>query len=247
MEFSLLLLGIVGNIISVLVFASPTKTFWGIVKKRSTEEFEPTAYIVTFLNSSLWVYYGLSKPDGLLVATVNGAGVILEAVYISLFLLYASRPDLRVKTATLVAVVDIGLLLLVIGITSFGLPEGMRLAVIGGICVCLNILMYASPLAIIRTVIRTKSVEFMPFLLSFFLFLNGGVWLLYAIFDSDIFLGISNGLGFIFGTIQLILYKIYMKSKTSKTSAADIDGKWQHAPLLQSAQGDEEEANFSNS
>jgi hypothetical protein len=39
-------------------------------------------------------------------------------------------------------------------------------------------------------VITTKSVEFMPFFLSFFLFLNGGVWATYAVLDRDIFLGV---------------------------------------------------------
>jgi hypothetical protein len=34
-------------------------------------------------------------------------------------------------------------------------------------------------------------VEFMPFFLSFFLFLNGGVWATYAVLDRDIFLGVS--------------------------------------------------------
>jgi hypothetical protein len=42
-----------------------------------------------------------------------------------------------------------------------------------------------------KTVINTKSVEFMPFFLSFFLFLNGGVWAAYAVLDRDIFLGVS--------------------------------------------------------
>ena len=42
-----------------------------------------------------------------------------------------------------------------------------------------------------KTVITTKSVEFMPFFLSFFLFLNGGIWATYAVLDRDIFLGVS--------------------------------------------------------
>jgi solute carrier family 50 protein (sugar transporter) len=41
-----------------------------------------------------------------------------------------------------------------------------------------------------KTVITTKSVEFMPFFLSFFLFLNGGIWATYAVLDRDIFLGV---------------------------------------------------------
>lgn len=42
------------------------------------------------------------------------------------------------------------------------------------------------------TVVRSKSVEYMPFLLSFFIFLNSGVWTLYAFLLSDYFLGVSS-------------------------------------------------------
>ena len=65
------------------------------MKNRSTEEFEPAPYVVTVLSSSLWVYYGLTKPGEYLVATVNAVGVALEATYVLLFLVYA-HPALRV-------------------------------------------------------------------------------------------------------------------------------------------------------
>ena len=74
-----------------------SKTFWRIARSGSTEDFESAPYVVTLLSSSLWVYYGITKPGGLLVATVNGVGVVMEAVYVTLFLLFAT-PQLRVRT-----------------------------------------------------------------------------------------------------------------------------------------------------
>ena len=44
------------------------------------------------------------------------------------------------------------------------------------------------------TVIKTKSVEYMPFLLSFFLFVNAGVWSIYAVLVKDIYIGVSSDL-----------------------------------------------------
>ncbi|KZV44475.1 hypothetical protein F511_38777 [Dorcoceras hygrometricum] len=71
------------------MFLSPVKTFLEIVKKRSTEEFECLPYICTLLNSSLWTYYGIIKAGAYLVATVNGFGVVVEIIYVFLFLLFA--------------------------------------------------------------------------------------------------------------------------------------------------------------
>nr|XP_010921652.1 bidirectional sugar transporter SWEET17 isoform X1 [Elaeis guineensis] len=232
MEALLLFIGVVGNVISVLVFASPIKTFWKIVRNGSTEDFESAPYVVTLLSSSLWVYYGITKPDGFLVATVNGVGIILEAIYVTLFLIYAT-PSLRAKTAILVALLDVGIFGVVVLVTRLvAIDETTRVMVIGAICACLNVFMYGSPLVAMKTVITTKSVEYMPFFLSFFLFLNGGTWTVYAVLDRDIFLGIPNGIGFFLGTIQLVLYMIYMNTKVSKCSGEVVEGQWQHQRLI---------------
>lgn len=101
MDSTLFIIGVIGNVISVLVFISPIKTFWRIVRSGSTEEFEPAPYVFTLLNALLWLYYGATKPDGLLVATVNGFGAAMEAIYVVLFIVYAANHATRVKTAKL--------------------------------------------------------------------------------------------------------------------------------------------------
>ncbi|KAF7138571.1 hypothetical protein RHSIM_Rhsim07G0191900 [Rhododendron simsii] len=141
-----------GNIISLLVFASPIGTFRRVVKKKSTENFKAIPYITTLLSTSLWTFYGLLKPGGLLIVTVNVAGAVLQFVYVTLFLIYA--------------------------------PKDIK-----------------------RMVVKTKSVEYMPFLLSFFLFLNGGVWSVYALLVKDYYVG-------------LILYTIY-KNKSPSTKSKE--------------------------
>jgi len=219
MDSTLFIIGVIGNIISVLVFTSPIKTFWRILRSGSTEEFEPAPYVFTLLNGLLWLYYGVTKPDGFLVATVNGFGALMEAIYVVLFIVYAANHATRVKTVKLAAALDIGGFGVVYAVTRFAINElDLRIMVIGTICACLNVLMYGSPLAAMKTVITTKSVAFMPFFLSFFLFLNGGIWATYAVLDRDMFLGIPNGIGFVLGTIQLIIYAIYMNSKASQSS-----------------------------
>ncbi|KAF2312170.1 hypothetical protein GH714_028365 [Hevea brasiliensis] len=71
--------------------------------------------------------------------------------------------------------------------------------------------MYGSPLVVMKQVIQTKSVEFMPFYLSFFSFLASSLWLAYGLFSRDIFLASPNLLGTPLGILQLVLYCKYRK------------------------------------
>ncbi|KAH7513383.1 hypothetical protein FEM48_Zijuj12G0194200 [Ziziphus jujuba var. spinosa] len=126
MESLSFFVGVIGNIISVLMFLSPARTFWQIIKQGSTEEFESLPYICTFLSSFLWVYYGITKPDGLLIATVNGFGVLVETVYIALFLFYAPA-KMKVKTGILVGILDVSFLTAAILLTRLALKGDSRI------------------------------------------------------------------------------------------------------------------------
>ncbi|KAJ0238460.1 Bidirectional sugar transporter SWEET16 [Hirschfeldia incana] len=205
--------GVIGNVISVLVFLSPVEAFWKIVKRRSTEEYECLPYICTLLGSSLWTYYGIVTPGEYLVSTVNGFGVLAESIYVLIFLFFVPKPRF-LKTITLVLALNI--LFPAIAIagtrTAFG-DAKTRSNSMGFICATLNIIMYGSPLSAIKTVVTTKSVKYMPFWLSFFLFLNGAIWGVYALLVHDVFLLVPNGMGFFFGTMQLLIYAFYRNAK----------------------------------
>ncbi|KAG2721419.1 hypothetical protein I3760_02G081600 [Carya illinoinensis] len=140
-------IGIIGNIISVLMFLSPVGTFWRIIKQRSTEQFESLPYICTLLSSSLWTYYGIIKAGELLVATVNGFGILVETIYVTLFLIYAPGRS-KAKTVILVGLLDVGFLAVAIFVTRLALQGETRIAALGILCAGLNIVMYSSPLAV---------------------------------------------------------------------------------------------------
>ncbi|MED6130300.1 hypothetical protein PIB30_000199 [Stylosanthes scabra] len=213
--------GIIGNMISVLMFLSPVDTFWRIIKKRSTEEFSSVPYICTLLNSCLWTYYGLIKPGEYLVATVNAFGVFLQIIYMTIFVIYA--PKQRKVHAIVGVILDMVMLGALGAVTQLALEGVHRINAVGLMGAAFNILMYGSPVTAMKTVVMRRSVEYMPFLLSFFFFLNGGVWLLYAFLVRDPILGVPNGAGFILGSVQLMLYGIYKDAKPSNGNNNIID------------------------
>lgn len=68
-------------------------TFIQIIKKKAVEQFSPIPYLATVLNCMFWVFYGLPivHPNSLLVITINGIGLALEAIYLTIFFVYATR------------------------------------------------------------------------------------------------------------------------------------------------------------
>ncbi|KAL4565393.1 hypothetical protein LXL04_029487 [Taraxacum kok-saghyz] len=213
-------LGVVGNITAVTLFLSTVPTFFRIWKKGSVEQYSPIPYLASFFNCGLWVLYGMPfvHPHSLLVVTTNGAGVGIELCYLVIFLMFSDRRNkLRVALVMLVEIFMWGgLILLVLTLVH---TTQKRSTIVGIISDAANIVMYASPLSVMKLVITTKSVEYMPFLLSLFCFCNGLCWFLYALFPFDPFIAVPNGIGALLGILQLMLYATFYKS-TKKILAA---------------------------
>ncbi|RVW52884.1 Bidirectional sugar transporter SWEET5 [Vitis vinifera] len=205
------IVGIIGNVISFGLFASPIPTFIQIVKKKTVGEFKPDPYLATVLNCMMWVLYGLPfvRPDSLLVITINGGGLVIELIYVTIFFVYADSLK-RIALWLLFEVIFMAIIAAITMLLFHGTKN--RSLFVGLLCVVFNVIMYASPLTVMRQVIRTKSVKYMPFTLSLANFANGIVWSIYALIKFDPYILIPNGLGSLSGAVQLILYATYYKS-----------------------------------
>nr|AWO14215.1 sugar transporter SWEET6 [Saccharum spontaneum] len=215
--------GIIGNVISFGLFLSPAPTFWRIWKARDVEEFKPDPYLATLLNCMLWVFYGIPvvHPNSILVVTINGIGLVIEAIYLTIFFIYSDGKK-RKKAFAILAVEILFVAAVVIGVILGAHTHEKRSMIVGILCVIFGSMMYASPLTIMGKVIKTKSVEYMPFLLSLVSFLNGCCWTAYALIRFDLYVTIPNALGAFFGLIQLILYFWYYKSTPKKEKNVEL-------------------------
>ncbi|CAD6237931.1 unnamed protein product [Miscanthus lutarioriparius] len=215
--------GIIGNVISFGLFLSPAPTFWRILKARDVEEFKPDPYLATLLNCMLWVFYGIPvvHPNSILVVTINGIGLVIEAIYLTIFFIYSDGKK-RKKAFAILAVEILFVVAVVLGVILGAHTHEKRSMIVGILCVIFGSMMYASPLTIMGKVIKTKSVEYMPFLLSLVSFLNGCCWTAYALIRFDLYVTIPNALGAFFGLIQLILYFWYYKSTPKKEKNVEL-------------------------
>ncbi|KAH0470228.1 hypothetical protein IEQ34_001786 [Dendrobium chrysotoxum] len=212
MEIAHFIFGIFGNATALFLFLSPIITFRRVIRKKSTEDFSGVPYGLPFVS-----------PNNMLVWTINGTGALIEAIYVLIFLIYAPK-KVKARMFGLLALVS-SLFAAVALISVLALHDNTRKLFCGSAATIFSICMYASPLSIMRLVIKTKSVEFMPFFLSLFVFLCGTSWFIYGLLGHDPFIIIPNGCGSALGAVQLILYVIYRNNKGEIPAATASKGE----------------------
>ncbi|KAL0925120.1 hypothetical protein M5K25_003429 [Dendrobium thyrsiflorum] len=213
-------LGIIGNAAVLLLFITPILTFKRVIQKRSTGEYSCIPYLLALFNCLNYTWYGLPIVsygwENISVVTVNGVGVLLEFSFIIIYILFS--PIAKTKRKILIQLLTIIIVFLITAFVSkFKMHDHeTRRRFVGSIGTAASIAMYASPLAALKQVIATKSVEFMPFHLSFFTLLATSLWIAYGFVSHDYFIAAPNFVGFPLGIIQLVLYGIYRRGKVTK-------------------------------
>ncbi|KAF8031134.1 hypothetical protein BT93_D0358 [Corymbia citriodora subsp. variegata] len=207
--------GIAGNVFALLLFMSPLPTFRRIVQNRSTEQFSGSPYICTLLNCLICLWYGLPlvSPGVIMIATVNGIGIVFQAVYITVFIAYTNKAR-KLKMSGL-SILVLMLFLVVVTVSLQFFDPRSRQIFVGYLSVASIISMFVSPLFIIKLVITTRSVEYMPFYLSLSTVLMSLSFLTYGLLKADPFIYFPNGIGTILGIIQLALYFYYKSTSTN--------------------------------
>ncbi|KAJ0458660.1 putative SWEET sugar transporter [Helianthus annuus] len=214
--------GLLGNIVSFMVFLAPIPTFYKVYKKKSTEGFQSAPYVVGLFSAMLWIYYAMLKSNVLLLITINTFGIVIETVYIVFFLYYAPKKARMESLKLIILLIFVGFGLIVV-LTQFLASGVTRGVIVGWICLVFSLCVFVAPLGVLRQVIKTKSVEYMPILLSVALTLSAVMWFFYGLLLHDFNIAIPNVLGFAFGIIQMILYYLYKNNKPIITNEKNVN------------------------
>ncbi|XP_012091868.1 bidirectional sugar transporter SWEET2a isoform X1 [Jatropha curcas] len=201
--------GIAGNILAFVLFVSPIPTFRRIIRSQSTEQFSGLPYIYSLLNCLICLWYGMPvvSPGIILVATVNSIGAVFQLIYLSIFIFYADKGRKLKMTGLLVVVCAVFIIIVFVSMNFF--QSHARQMFVGYLSVFSLISMFASPLFVINLVIKTNSVEYMPFSLSLATFLMSLSFFAYGMLKFDPFIYVPNGIGTCLGILQLVLYSYY--------------------------------------
>ncbi|KAL6851948.1 hypothetical protein ACP4OV_020133 [Aristida adscensionis] len=213
--------GLLGNIISFMTFMAPVPTFYRIYKSKSAEGFQSVPYVVALFSCMLWIYYALVKTNESLLITINAAGCVIETIYIVMYLVYAPKKS-KMFTVKILMLLNVGIFGLILLGTLFLFAGAKRVVALGWVCVGFSISVFVAPLSIMKRVIQTRSVEYMPFSLSLSLTLSAVVWFLYGLFIKDKYVALPNILGFTFGILQMGLYVFYMNKTPVVTEVKEV-------------------------
>ncbi|CAI9763728.1 unnamed protein product [Fraxinus pennsylvanica] len=214
--------GILGNIVSFLVFLAPVPTFYTIYKRKSSEGFQVLPYSVALLSASLLLYYAFLKPNTYIIS-INGMGCLIELIYLLIHVIYSPKKT-KISTSGMVLLFNVGGLGVIMAVSLLVVKGSSRVTLIGWVCAAINLAVFAAPLSIMRQVIRTKSVEFMPFTLSFFLTICSKMWFFHGYFIRDYYIALPNVMGFLFGIVQMTLYFIYKDAKQDVDPNLKLEG-----------------------
>jgi solute carrier family 50 protein (sugar transporter) len=212
-----------GTAAGIAMALSPLPTIRSIVRSRTTGDFSVFPYVATLCQCSLWIAYATATPGKTALIPVNALVATLELSYCIIFVLYASEKSAIVRSIAYPSVATGAAI--VLSIVSASASKFL-----GFFAVLSNIIMYAAPLTIVKTVIETKSVKYMPLLLSLVGTISAVIWTSWAISAGDSFVLIPNVLGFILGCIQLI---VYYKYRTEPAAAPDAVANAMNSPDME--------------
>ncbi len=173
---------------------SSLKTAFEIHDAKSVGPLSAIPFLTLFVNCTIWSIYGFRKKD-MTVLVPNAIGVISGLVCSSIYHLHVGKKPNRLYFL-------VAALILIASTTSLG--------TVGYLGCALAIGTTGSPLATLKTVLKTKSTEALPFLTSFMMFCNAIAWSSYGILlAKDPFITVPNVVGLALAILQLSMFGLF--------------------------------------
>lgn len=205
---------VLATIGSVLIYLSPCPDYGRIIRHKATGEVAILPIVLMFCNALMWTEYGFLDGSAFPVGAVNGFGVLTTIVFASIFLRFASPrgPIVRMYAIALLVMCVPALYITLSKTGAIDQSDDTVVTVMGYAGDAFTIGMYASPLATMRKVVRTKSVASLPVTMSLVGLYCSSIWAVYAILATDFFILVPNALGAMLSLAQVVLYFKYRNS-----------------------------------
>jgi solute carrier family 50 (sugar transporter) len=202
------LCGVFAPAASIIVGLSPASTIHQIRRDRNVGSFPLLPYSTMIVNATLWFVYGLLKQNPN-IWFGNGICLILGIIYFVLFI-QTSPPSSPTLPGTVQQHIQgvLGICAITIFISIFPILDDPA-QLIGSVGCFIVVVLFASPLVVLRQVLVTKDAKSIPLPFTIACTINCFLWSVYGVWGvDDVYIYFPNVLGLALSVAQLLL-KIY--------------------------------------
>jgi len=197
---------------------SGLKTVKEIQKKKSTGDLSPLPFVSLATNCVVWICYGALRQD-MTVLLPNLSGAAFGLYYTYQFYKYSATPITNYLAGS-AAIMSAALAM------AATLPAADAAHYIGLTGCALAVILMASPLATLKTVIATRNTSAMPFVTSLATLFNASAWTGYGVLVAhDPIVWGPNALGLVAAGVQMALFAKYGIHTAPPASGTKTDSK----------------------
>ncbi|OWZ16529.1 hypothetical protein PHMEG_0009670 [Phytophthora megakarya] len=180
-------------------------------KNRSTGDMSVMPCVLIFTNCYAVEFYAYAIDDYVPLFATSMLGVIMGAVLSCFFYHWAEnkREVLMICVVSVLVCLTITIYSILALSEKTGQSRDSVGTTLGFTTIATTIGMYASPMATIIRVIRTKMATSMPFTMGAVNVLNSICWTIYAALVNNMFIMAPNIAGFVLGSTQMIVTYVY--------------------------------------
>ncbi|KRY16822.1 Sugar transporter SWEET1 [Trichinella patagoniensis] len=182
-----------------------------IIRKKSSEGVSPVPFAMCAVSCFFWLQYGILKHDRTIVL-INLVGFILQVLYYAVLYSHSKQKNF-INLIMLAGILACSALQYYLMKST---NHNTTLNNLGKMCLVLNVLNFASPLAVLKEVIKTKSCECLPLPLCAANLIVAAQWFLYGLLVSDPYIKIPNMIGIALAVFQLSLFFIFPKERAHR-------------------------------
>ncbi|TMW55242.1 hypothetical protein Poli38472_013133 [Pythium oligandrum] len=213
-------LKVLASLTALYMVFSPSTSMYRIHKNRSTGVMSVIPLIGLFVGCHTWVVYGYVTDGYFPMVTTYAIGDLAAIGFIAIYYRWTEKRRYVAKVSAIVLVANVLLTAYAIlgkeGVLSQ--PYSQVKLIVGYIGVAAAVSMYASPLATIALVIKTKSAESVPVAMVLVGFVNNFLWTLYGLLIDDMFIFGCCLASEIVCILQIGVYIVYNPKKRAGLS-----------------------------
>ncbi|XP_046356185.1 sugar transporter SWEET1-like [Haliotis rufescens] len=190
-----------------------------IVRKGGTGDTSPVPFFAFFVSACIWLKYSIMRSIYSMIMS-NCLGAMLQFLYICIFYIYT------VKRGHMHRLISMSLCLLfgpLIYIRYYQPDDNMAAGQLGLYGCFFTVICYASPLATVAQVLKSKSCDSISAPLCVLNFVAAVGWYSYGQIIKDVYVSYPNVMGIVLGGLQFGLFCAYpSRSSSSKTTSLDV-------------------------